>query len=252
VLELPSTTTPSTWTYPTVVIPTPAVAAPSSSVSTAVPITPTTGVFGSVGWSNPVKGRITSVFGLRTHPVLGTVGIHAGTDIATKCGTTVRAAAAGVVVWVGGAHQGRTGNQVVISHGNGIITRYGHLLSGTTVVAIGETVGVGQPIAAVGGDPRIDPLGAGNSTGCHLHFEVNLRDGAEPVNAATFLAAHGIAIGVDEPTLAVTLAALVTAPAIEAFAAEPAALTTALVADIEVTTQSTTPRMLPGFYTTAV
>jgi len=190
------------------VAPAPTAATPASPATPAVsPIVPA--AFPLLGWSNPVQGRITSVFGMRVHPVLGTVGMHAGTDVAARCGTPVSAAAAGVVVYVGLGYQGRTGNQVVIAHGDGVITRYGHLLSGTTRVAIGDEVGAGQPIAAVGGNPALDPLGAGNSTGCHLHFEVNLRNGAQPVNPGAFLLDHGVRLGVDEPATVFTLAALV-------------------------------------------
>ncbi|MGM0384792.1 MAG: M23 family metallopeptidase [Actinomycetota bacterium] len=171
--------------------------------------------------------------------MFGSIGIHAGTDVATTCGTTVRAAAAGVVVHTGIGYQGRTGNQVVILHDNGVLTRYGHLLSGTTLVGIGDRVGAGQPIAGVGGDPDLDPLGAGNSTGCHLHFEVNLRKGAQPIDAVPWLAARGVRLGVDEP-LRVVLAAftvdlLPAAPA----SAEPATAETPTETITETTTAPT-------------
>lgn len=155
------------------------------------------------GWSNPVLGRITSSFGMRVHPVLGIASMHAGQDIANACGTPVHAAAAGTVLYVGVGYQGRTGNQVVIDHGEGIITRYGHLLSGSVGVGAGDAVAAGQHIANVGGDVSIDPVGAGNSTGCHLHFEVNLLGGSLPVDPAQFLALRGVALGVDDPATVV-------------------------------------------------
>ena len=155
------------------------------------------------GWTNPAIGRLTSSFGPRIHPVLGTAGIHAGQDIAARCGSPVYAAASGVVVWAGGALQGRTGNQLVIAHGDGVVTRYGHLLSGTVLVRQGDTVQAGQRIASVGGDRALDPLGAGNSTGCHLHFEVNLANGANPVDPLAFLAARGVRLGSDQPIVVV-------------------------------------------------
>jgi murein DD-endopeptidase MepM/ murein hydrolase activator NlpD len=151
------------------------------------------------GWGNPVTGRLTSPFGMRVHPVLGMHAMHAGQDVAASCGQSVHAAAAGTVVWVGGAFQGRTGNQVVIRHGDGVVTRYGHLLSESLLVDVGDAVTGGQAIAAVGGDRELDPSGAGNSTGCHLHFEVNLGNGLIPVDPLAFLALRGVALGVDTP-----------------------------------------------------
>lgn len=153
-------------------------------------------------WSNPLIGRVTSSSGMRAHPVFGFFGLHAGTDIATACGTPVHAASNGVVVFVGNGFQGRTGNQVVIAHGDGIVTRYGHLLSGTTQVAVGDSVTAGQQIAQVGGNRALDPAGAGSSTGCHLHFEVNADDGATIVNPADYLLAAGVVLGVDAPYVA--------------------------------------------------
>ena len=106
-------------------------------------------------------------------------------------------------MWAGGALQGRTGNQLVIAHGEGVLTRYGHLLTGTVLVRQGDTVQAGQRIASVGGDRALDPLGAGNSTGCHLHFEVNLANGASPVDPLAFLAARGVRLGSDQPIVVV-------------------------------------------------
>jgi len=145
-------------------------------------------------WTNPLKGRITSPFGYRVHPVLGVTAEHWGTDVAAKCGTEIRAAADGIVVWVGGGLQGRTGNQIVVYHGNGILTRYGHVLTGSQTVSVGDAVAAGQVIAGVGGDPRIDPAGAGLSTGCHLHFETNTDNGGTVLNPVTFLADRGVAL----------------------------------------------------------
>ncbi len=161
---------------------------------------PADGVIANV-WSNPAMGRLTSMFGPRLHPVLGAFMHHSGTDVAAACGTPVHAAADGVVVFVGTNFQWRTGNQVVIAHGDGVVTRYGHLLSGETVVELGDEVRAGQVIAAVGGDRILDPLGAGNSTGCHLHFEVNFDQGATPVDAIAFLQALGVRLGLDEPVV---------------------------------------------------
>jgi len=153
-------------------------------------------VVGPDGWATPAVGKITSGFGMRVHPVTGVRTLHAGVDIANRCGTPVHAAATGTVIWADGAYQGRTGNQIVIDHGAGIITRYGHLLTDTLLVRAGDTVTAGQQIAAMGGDRALDPVGAGNSTGCHLHFEVNTDGGATPIDPGEFMAPVGVGNGV--------------------------------------------------------
>lgn len=105
--------------------------------------------------------RITSKFGTRVDPVSG-VGIvtHIGQDYGAKCGTPVKAAASGKVVQA--AWAGHSGNRVRIDHGNGLETTYNHNTSLT--VAVGQKVERGDVVAASGT--------TGNSTGCHLHFEV--------------------------------------------------------------------------------
>lgn len=152
-----------------------------------------------MGWGNPAVGRLTSPFGYRVHPVFSVLGVHAGQDIANRCGTPVHSAADGTVAYVGNSFQGRTGNQVVITHGDGVVTRYGHLLSGSTLVKVGDAVAAGQQVASMGGDAGVDPAGAGISTGCHLHFEVNENNGLTPVDPVQFLALRGVALGVDLP-----------------------------------------------------
>lgn len=194
-------------------VPTESLTLPGSPAFPTVPA-PSSVAVAITGWTNPAIGRLTSAFGPRIHPVLGTAGTHAGQDIAARCGSPVYAAASGEVVWAGGALQGRTGNQVVIAHGDGVLTRYGHLLTGTVLVRQGDTVQAGQRIASVGGDRALDPFGAGNSTGCHLHFEVNLANGASPVDPLAFLAARGVRLGSDQPIVVVApvdVAALVAA-----------------------------------------
>ncbi len=146
-------------------------------------------------WSNPVRGRITSAFGYRVHPVLGVTAEHWGTDIAASCGTPIVAAGDGIVVWSGGGLQGRTGNQIVVYHGNGVLTRYGHVLSGSVTVSVGAAVTSGQRIASVGGDPGLDPAGAGLSTGCHLHFETNTDNGGTVIDPVSYLAGYGVKLG---------------------------------------------------------
>ena len=107
---------------------------------------------------------ISSRFGERVHPITGELKNHNGMDIASNMGTTVYAADGGKVVlaeWYGGY-----GNCIMIDHGNGYKTLYGHLSS--IAVSDGQGVSQGAVIGAVGS--------TGNSTGPHLHFEVYAND----------------------------------------------------------------------------
>ncbi len=107
-------------------------------------------------------------------PVQGEIsqGLHYynAVDIRNSCGTPVNAAAAGVVQRAisNGGYNGGMGNHITILHSNGTVTYYGHLM--TLFVKPGDTVYTGQNIALMGGAPGM--AGAGDSTGCHLHFEV--------------------------------------------------------------------------------
>jgi murein DD-endopeptidase MepM/ murein hydrolase activator NlpD len=118
----------------------------------------------------PMAGaRVTQLFGpsdLLLEPPLGPYPhFHAGVDMAAPFGTTVMAAADGVVVAVGHSGVGY-GNYVVIAHGGGIMTLYGHLLE--TDVVVGNNVARGQRIGLEGS--------TGWSTGPHVHFELRIND----------------------------------------------------------------------------
>nr|WP_306220410.1 M23 family metallopeptidase [Cohnella sp. WQ 127256] len=123
----------------------------------------------------PLKSdyRLSSPFGYRTHPITGKKKLHAGMDMAAPKGTPIYAAESGVVTiaqsWSG------YGNCVIIEHGGGLGTLYGHMSQ--ILVKKGETVKRGQKIGLVGS--------TGQSTGNHLHFEV--RKNSEPVNPAPYL-----------------------------------------------------------------
>lgn len=121
----------------------------------------------------PLLAEITSSFGWRTHPILGYQKFHAGMDFGADYGSMIRAADSGLVLFAG--WYGGYGNAVILDHGNGLTTLYGH--SSEIYVTEGQTVQRGQPIATVGS--------TGLSTGPHLHFEVR-RDG-EPVDPAQYL-----------------------------------------------------------------
>lgn len=112
------------------------------------------------GFILPCNGRFSSPFGWRIHPVLGTRRFHDGQDIAAPSGTTIRAASGGTVAHAGWL--GAYGNAVMIDHGGGHTTLYGHCSA--VLVSPGQSVSQGQPIARVGS--------TGLSTGPHLHFSV--------------------------------------------------------------------------------
>jgi murein DD-endopeptidase MepM/ murein hydrolase activator NlpD len=134
---------------------------------------PNTGVFGTGQLIYPNDGEITSGFGLRIHPILGSSRFHAGIDFGADYGSMIRAADSGIVIFAG--WYGGYGYAVVIDHGNGIATLYGH--SSKLYVAEGQAVKRGDAIAAVGS--------TGLSTGPHLHFEV--RKEGEPVDPMAYL-----------------------------------------------------------------
>ena len=121
----------------------------------------------------PVSGEITSPFGWRTHPIFGTQRYHSGMDIAADYGDEIHAAQSGTVIvsgWIDGY-----GNTVMIDHGGGIVSLYGHNQS--LAVSVGQSVKQGQVVAYCGS--------TGNSTGPHCHFEVRLN--GEPVSPQDYL-----------------------------------------------------------------
>lgn len=111
-------------------------------------------------YSLPVSGRITSRYGYRIHPIYGIRKFHNGVDIAAPAGTPIRACDDGKVIRAG--WMGATGKTVIIDHGSGWATSYGHCSS--IYVSTGQVVTAGQTIAGVGT--------TGLSTGNHLHWMV--------------------------------------------------------------------------------
>lgn len=118
----------------------------------------------------PVSGTITSRYGSNE---LARDHTHQGLDIAAKTGTPIKAVAEGTVTYSGS--MGGYGNLIIIDHGNGIETYYGHCSK--LYAKVGTTVTAGETIAAVGS--------TGNSTGSHLHFEI--RRNGEYVNPQNYL-----------------------------------------------------------------
>lgn len=131
------------------------------------------GAMGSGKMLWPVRGRISSNFGWRYHPVLKKKKYHSGLDIAVVKGTQVLAADGGVVLVSG--WRGGYGNFVAIDHGNGIATCYGH--NSRLLVKVGEKVTKGQKVALSGS--------TGLSSGPHVHFEVRLQ--GTPINPMPYL-----------------------------------------------------------------
>lgn len=122
--------------------------------------TPYTG--GKLGWPCPSSSRITSPYGYRI--LFGVRDFHTGVDIGATTGSNIVAAESGTVILANYGWNGGYGNYIILSHGNGITTRYAH--ASQLYVTAGQTVSKGQVIAAVGT--------TGNSTGPHLHFEVRV------------------------------------------------------------------------------
>ncbi len=109
--------------------------------------------------------RMSSGFGGRRHPVLGTWRAHKGLDYSAAAGTPVRTIGDGTVTFAG--RRGGFGNLVEIRHLNGYVTRYAHLRGFGPAIRSGARVAIGQTIGYVGS--------TGLSTGPHLHFEVLVR-----------------------------------------------------------------------------
>jgi len=131
---------------------------------------------GFFAWPVPASKRITSPFGMRIHPITGEYKGHHGIDIgrapstSTLYGADIVAAQDGIVLVA--TYVSGYGNTIIINHGGGIWTLYGHIREGGLFVKAGQKVKKGQKIAEVGS--------TGRSTGPHLHFEV--RENQVPVN----------------------------------------------------------------------
>lgn len=136
---------------------------------------------GKLAWPVPSSHTVTSTFGIRVHPKTGEVKMHTGIDIAANYGADIIAAADGVVKIAGS--YGGYGNAVVIDHGGGMSTLYGH--NSKLLVHVGETVERGQKIAEAGS--------TGVSTGAHCHFEV--RNNGVPQDPVPYLSGNAVLTG---------------------------------------------------------
>ncbi len=135
------------------------------------------------GWVRPSGGHISSPYGWRVNPYSGIEALHGGTDLAPGCNAPILAAHSGYVVFAG--YSGGYGNFILLNNGDSIFTGYAHIVNGGILVSIGQQVSAGEQIARVGS--------TGDSTGCHLHFEV--RPNGRAIDAAPFMAARGAALG---------------------------------------------------------
>ncbi len=124
--------------------------------------------------ANPAPGRaVTSPFGVRTDPLLGTAALHSGMDFRIPLGSPARATAAGIITKAG--WNGGYGRMVEVDHGQGYSTRYAHL--SRVDVAIGQAVKAGDVVGQTGS--------SGRSTGPHLHYEV--RHDGDAIDPLRFL-----------------------------------------------------------------
>jgi len=133
----------------------------------------TGGVNGTISvWPLPGFYEISDPFGWRIHPITHKRSMHTGTDIVAPTGTQIHAAGAGVVIMAG--WNTAYGNMVIIDHGSGVSSLYGHQSSLNVIE--GQSVQANQVIGYVGS--------TGWSTGSHLHFEV--REGGNPTDPLRF------------------------------------------------------------------
>ena len=117
---------------------------------------------GELAWPVPGYTRISSKYGMRTHPITGVYKVHTGVDISAPMGVNFIAANDGIVTKA--AYNSAYGNMVIIDHGGGVSTLYAH--GSEILVQVGQTVKRGEAVLKVGS--------TGYSTGPHAHFEVRL------------------------------------------------------------------------------
>lgn len=126
----------------------------------------------------PAHGRLSSRFGMRTHPVFGKEQHHDGIDISLPSGTPIQPIEGGTVTFAG--ENGGYGLLVEIDHGNGLTSRYAHLAE--LLVSVGEEIKPGRPLGLAGQ--------SGLATGPHLHLEI--RRDHKPVNPLLLLSQERI------------------------------------------------------------
>lgn len=133
-------------------------------------------VGGTMAWPTPGYTRITSQFGMRTHPITGVYKLHTGVDLGAPYGSNFIAANDGLVTYAG--YNRAYGNMVIIDHGGGVTTLYAH--GSEILVNVGDMVYQGTPVLKVGS--------TGYSTGPHAHFEVRI--GGEYVQPLDYITSY--------------------------------------------------------------
>ena len=134
-------------------------------------------VGGVMAWPVPGYTRITSQFGMRTHPITGVFKLHTGTDIGAPIGAEFIAANDGMVTYAG--YNAAYGNMVIVDHGGGVTTLYAH--GSEILVNVGDAIFQGTPVLKVGS--------TGYSTGPHAHFEVRIN--GEYVEPLDYITSYG-------------------------------------------------------------
>ncbi|GEM_PF-2673783 len=155
----------------------------------------------SGSWVQPTidaDGRIGSPFGQRFHPILKIWRMHNGVDLGNQRGTPIWSVSNGVVVSAVdgcsegvGSCNGGAGNTVVVDHGDGVVTKYLHLLTGSINVKAGQQVAAGQQIGTMGS--------TGLSTAPHLHFGIQVN--GTYLDPDLFMRERGVNIATTEPPL---------------------------------------------------
>lgn len=128
---------------------------------------------GAMLWPVPGRTRLTSLYGMRVHPITGAYKLHTGIDISAPLGTSFIAAANGIVTKA--TYNTAYGNMVIIDHGGGVQTLYAH--GDEILVQLGQTVSAGTEVLKVGS--------TGYSTGPHAHFEIRIN--GQTVNPLNYL-----------------------------------------------------------------
>ncbi|NTW40842.1 MAG: M23 family metallopeptidase, partial [Cellulomonadaceae bacterium] len=142
------------------------------------------GQVSATGWAVPGAGPITSVYGMRFHPIDKVWRLHSGTDLnGGGCDGPIWAAQDGVVTFTGFDTAGN--GTITIDHGGGVQTSYLHEYASGILVHEGQTITAGQQIGRVGS--------SGQSTGCHLHFTVLIN--GSPTDPVPFMHDVGITLG---------------------------------------------------------
>ncbi|MCU0700846.1 MAG: M23 family metallopeptidase [Myxococcaceae bacterium] len=139
----------------------------------------------SLSWPVAPGTRVTSPFGFRTHPTLGTQHLHTGVDLSVPEGTAVKVVADGVVKRA--SEDAVNGKVVIIDHGRGVTTAYCH--NSRVLVTTGQTVRAGDVISESGS--------TGRSTGPHLHYQLEL--GRRPVDPFIFRGRKAVVVELPAP-----------------------------------------------------